>query len=654
MASRVALPVVLPSICSAISFVHTASLRDRGYVQTDANFLAAIDANAEQELRPAVEVDCQEAAEGSACHSAVAWLRKEGLATHPEWYPGYSSTSTFEEVQDMLHGLGKAQCPRPCFAKVPAALIQTSARFDCHDAVEGDWCYHSITWLREKGLQRHPDWYPTLQTNSNNSWIQAELHRKGKSDCPWPCGLTREDAAEEDQTIPTESIESILEPEHSADQTTQGEQPEEDCRTAQPETRCYTAVTFALAGGIKAHPDVFKGLAEDADFKRVQEYFYLQSRHGCERPCSEKRIDPSKFFQAASHADTLREKKRLEDMSTEELSMYLDGKWDGYVKKEYKVSFSGEATSTFQKRSSLDEQQFPTTTPFGAEEKEALPLINPEAAAMTSAEADSYMEEALARRLLEEKTREEKRKREEEEAAAAAAAAAAWAAAREKKSVEDMSSEEMEGYLNGTGSVQPALPALGVVSAERATASGGEGVEAQSLQEAANVAAAEEAANASAAEEAANASASEEAANASASEEAANGTEELEALPALALESASTVEVSEEAGVGDDPMPLVDAEGSLVTGAEESEAEADRRMELEQQPEAEPRAAAGEEEREAEAEQQPRAETPEEMERRIRADLMEKNEKALKVSEEEMWARIRAEVMADLANDKGQ
>jgi hypothetical protein len=531
----------------------------------------------------------------------VDWLRRYGLSKHPDWYPGYTSESTFEEVQDMLHGLGKAQCPRPCFAKMPAALLQTSSslKFDCHDAVEGDWCYHSINWLREKGLHRHPDWYPTLEPSSNNSWIQAELHRKGKSDCPWPCGLTKEDDADEEgQQISSRDFESMLEPE----QTTQDEQGEEGCRDAQPNTACYTAVTYGLAGGIKKHPEIYVGLMESADFKQVQQYLYLQNRNGCERPCSQKRVDPSKFFKSAANGDTFREKKRIEDMSAEELSKYLDGKWDGYDKKNFKVTFNGEFTSTFEKRDSI-----PTTTPFGAEEQQDLPLINPEASKITAAEADKYDQEEFARKLLEDKIAEEKMLSD------ATSTTAPAEPVREKKTVEDMSKQELSDYLNGQGNVEPDLPALGVVSTQKAIAN-----------DTADVA--------------------------SETEEAANGTEGFEALPALALENFSTVEESEEAGVSDEPMPAVDADGNFANQTEETAEEAERRMEMEQQPNVQTE----EVERAMEAEQQPHAETPEEMESRIRAELMEKNFQALKASEEDMRARIKAEVMSDLSKDKGQ
>jgi len=321
------------------------------------------------------------------------------------------------------------------------------------------------------------------------------------------------------------------------------------------------------------------------------------------------------------------------------------------VAKKFKVTFDGAATSTFPKRGSPDGEALMTTTPLGTEEQEALPLINPEADAMTAAAADTYIEEASARRLLEEKMRREAEERMRMEAAASATPA------RETKKVEDMTQGELSEYLDGNASVEPELPALGNVSTGNDTTNDTADVDAEALPDSANDTADVDA-------------------------EAVNGTEEFEALPALSLENVSTVEVSEDAGISEQPalpavslknvstvevsegvgiseqpMPLVDADGNFVSDTavesqqavgEETPEEVERRMEMEQQPPVDTFV----EERNTETEQQPHAETPEEMERRIRAELAEKTEKALKESEEDMRARIKAEVMADLSKDK--
>jgi len=141
--------------------------------------------------------------------------------------------------------------------------------------------------------------------------------------------------------------------------------------------------------------------------------------------------------------------------------------------------------------------------------------------------------------------------------------------------------------------------------------------------------------------------------NATEIEEAANGTEEIKALPALSVDNVSTVEVSEDAGISDQPLPAFDADGSFLNhttaesqpaASEETPEEVERRMEMEPLPYL---VDTEEEERGMEMEQQPHVETPDEMERRLRAKLMEENERALKKSEEDMRASIKAEVMHD-------
>jgi len=40
-----------------------------------------------------------------------------GVLQHPDWYPGLTSDSSFEDFQDHLHGLGMGSCPLPCERK---------------------------------------------------------------------------------------------------------------------------------------------------------------------------------------------------------------------------------------------------------------------------------------------------------------------------------------------------------------------------------------------------------------------------------------------------------------------------------------------------------------------------------------------------------
>ncbi|CAK0830638.1 unnamed protein product [Prorocentrum cordatum] len=193
MSFRTTLLAVLPSSCAAISHKHAASARDVGFLDevTEDELMYELMSGLPGYLETDGD-DCKMAEQGSPCYEDVTWLQTKGFEKHPEWYPGYTARSSFEEVQDMLYRLGKAQCPKPCFSKVldvdhgaeSTNLVLSSG---CVDAVEGDLCYRTVRWLKRTGLEQHPDWFPTLEAGSSTAAIQAELHRQGKSQCPKPC-----------------------------------------------------------------------------------------------------------------------------------------------------------------------------------------------------------------------------------------------------------------------------------------------------------------------------------------------------------------------------------------------------------------------------------------------------------------------------------
>jgi hypothetical protein len=59
--------------------------------------------------------ECEDAKPGSACYKTVMWGMKDGIKGHPEWFPGLTATSSFQDFQRLLYSQGKAACPhRPC------------------------------------------------------------------------------------------------------------------------------------------------------------------------------------------------------------------------------------------------------------------------------------------------------------------------------------------------------------------------------------------------------------------------------------------------------------------------------------------------------------------------------------------------------------
>jgi hypothetical protein len=200
--------------------------------------------------------------------------------------------------------------------------------------VEGG-CYDAIAWLKGTGLKRHPGWYPTLGTESSAAQIQAELFRQGKADCPAPCFLVKKEraaAAAQRARVKAGGVDHI--------------KWTDTCMDAEPDTSCYTAVTYGMNEGISKHPSMYEGLRTASSFKKVQEYLYLNNRSGCTMPCPDAEVDLKTFLNPQERLV----KKRVEDMSVKELGDFFSGKWDGYVAST-KYGDWQPTTTSFQKRS---------------------------------------------------------------------------------------------------------------------------------------------------------------------------------------------------------------------------------------------------------------------------------------------------------------
>jgi hypothetical protein len=89
----------------------------------------------------------------------------DGISMHPEWYPGLSKTSTFEEFQAVVHKLRPASCALPC---------------KCHTAQKGDACYTKIQEETDGNMDP-----------KSRFQAQLKLHRAGIKDCEYPCKEVR-------------------------------------------------------------------------------------------------------------------------------------------------------------------------------------------------------------------------------------------------------------------------------------------------------------------------------------------------------------------------------------------------------------------------------------------------------------------------------
>jgi len=249
----------------------------------------------------------------------------------------------------------------------------------CKDAVAGEWCHTSIRWLMSKGLRLHPDWYPRLTPSSTVAEIQEELHRSGKAECKLPCA----NATARGMPEPIPITKKNHTEEESNDIRTNTAATSQGCEDAQPQSKCYTAVQYALTEGIADHPEMYPTIVNNArtlTFTDVQEVLYLSGQSGCPRPCPKDDIEGKVAYT-----------KRVEDMGLDELQKYIKGEW------------SGEVTTTFNWRSEeekearaeelADEEALPDTTTTS---QTAAPAAEEEATPETTKSPPAAVEQAKA------------------------------------------------------------------------------------------------------------------------------------------------------------------------------------------------------------------------------------------------------------------
>ncbi|CAE7831758.1 PEPKR2 [Symbiodinium sp. CCMP2592] len=65
----------------------------------------------------------------------------------------------------------------------------TKQKVGCHTTVRGERCFREVTWAREVGIRKHPDWYPDLTKDSSVVDFQLLIHDRMPGKCPIPCGV---------------------------------------------------------------------------------------------------------------------------------------------------------------------------------------------------------------------------------------------------------------------------------------------------------------------------------------------------------------------------------------------------------------------------------------------------------------------------------
>ncbi|CAK0897722.1 unnamed protein product, partial [Prorocentrum cordatum] len=121
---------------------------------------------------------CMVPDEGDDCYKEVIdtmyTIQSQPTATHG----GLNMWSSFEEVQDVLHGLSVANrsnstCRRSCACEVAHA---------------GSDCHASVAYIVNQGVREHPEWYPGLGEASAPEEFQGYLSRSvAEANCARPC-----------------------------------------------------------------------------------------------------------------------------------------------------------------------------------------------------------------------------------------------------------------------------------------------------------------------------------------------------------------------------------------------------------------------------------------------------------------------------------
>jgi len=112
-----------------------------------------------------------------------AEAKEEAVATSAE-----SPAVAAEEAKPEAVPAAPDKEAKPVEAHAPVALERVGV---CLDAVPGDSCHEFVRWVLDKGLEQHPDWFPSFKRSASDEHdfkdIQEILHSKNKAGCGKPC-----------------------------------------------------------------------------------------------------------------------------------------------------------------------------------------------------------------------------------------------------------------------------------------------------------------------------------------------------------------------------------------------------------------------------------------------------------------------------------
>ncbi|CAK0838699.1 unnamed protein product [Prorocentrum cordatum] len=314
---------------------------------------------------------CTDAPPGRWCHASVMWAKTVGCEQHPDWFPGDPSQYSLGDFQSLLHSLGEAECSLPCPHKskgagsravgllelgesssstarlgneVAPALDQTStygfssAEFtemmeeswepkattstrgaaktdeaDCQDAHVGSMCYHAMTFLRTKGIAKHPTWYPSLNGDSTMRDVQEVLHTAGKADCPKPCPA--HDAEQLKNFHDDDVIEVFDNGRQVPSAAYELRDAAADCGDTVEGEWCYNSIMWLKKTGLVKHPDWYPHLTRESSMADFQAALHNQRKMNCPLPCKNvSNVDASVVTESPS--ETNFEEVSQEDATT--------------------------------------------------------------------------------------------------------------------------------------------------------------------------------------------------------------------------------------------------------------------------------------------------------------------------------------------------
>jgi hypothetical protein len=204
---------------------------------------------------------CHDAVPGEVCYNDTTWAMNNGSITHPEWYPGLTSGSSFPDFQAHLHYCYWNRCPLPCASTSQHRCELAARRFwdgtACEDAAANSLCYEEVMWAMEHGIHLHPEWYPSLTEFSSFRKFQSRLFQGEQTGlepnkCPEPC-----------------------------------------CHDTLPGELCHQDASWAMLVGIN-QPE-FKhvyppSVTNQSEFAEFQAYLHLCYPERCPEPCASTEV----------------------------------------------------------------------------------------------------------------------------------------------------------------------------------------------------------------------------------------------------------------------------------------------------------------------------------------------------------------------------